>query len=85
MKRCVLAALALFVAFFALSCGKKNRLSSFDILCEVLSYAGENIGAEGSVYSSCAQEGELGYIPDALKRTLYEEKYVKEVLLMLEE
>ena len=63
---------------------KKDKKYTFDILCELLAYSGES--RESAVlYSSLAEYGELGYIDDTVKITLYGEKCAEEYFSLVEE
>ena len=66
------------------SCAAETEKSSFDILCELLSYAGEK-EENAILYSSLADLGELGYMDDSVRNTLYGEKYTEEYFSLLEE
>ena len=82
MKR-YLSIVCIFVLLFC-SCAAKNEERTFDILCELIAYAGES--EENSVlYSSLADFGELGYMDEDVKKDLYGEKYIEEHFPLLEE
>ena len=82
MKKCI--ALAVIAVLFLCSCSQGAKKDTFDVLCELIAYSGEN--EDGIIlYSSTARLGELGYIDDSVKRTLYGEKYVEECFPLVEE
>ena len=77
-------AFAVIAALTFCSCARTAKKSTFDVLCELIAYSGEN--EDGIIlYSSTARLGELGYIDDSVKRTLYGEKYVEECFPLMEE
>ncbi|MBE6592710.1 MAG: hypothetical protein E7642_01805 [Ruminococcaceae bacterium] len=82
MKRYI-SIVCIFVLLFC-SCAQRDKASTFDLLCELIAYVGES--EENSIfYSSFAELGELGYISDDVRKTLYGEKYVEEYFPLLEE
>lgn len=76
-----------FVLVFLLalcSCSQNVEEDTFDILCELLAYSGEN-REEAALYSSSADIGEFGYIDDGIKTTLYGERCDKDYFPLVEE
>ena len=83
MKKLLALFVCLCACFSLCSCGGES--SSLDILCELLAMGKYGTEGEACVYSSAAQEGEVGYFADELKIILYGEKRAAECFPLVEE
>lgn len=85
MKRIIAFVLCMIFAFLCCSCSRQSDEACFDILCELLQAVNGEIGGDETLYSSSAEEGELGYFSDELSCTLFGEKWVTECFPKIED
>ena len=85
MKRYVALILCVMSAFMCCSCSRVDEAQSFDVLCELLVFAKGEVGTDECLYSSTAEEGEVGYFPEELKNTFFGEKRAEECFPCIEE
>lgn len=81
--RLVAAALALCALAF---CGCSDSTpDAYSLLCGVLLCSGEDIDGSGYIYSSTAEEGNLGYLSQEMMATLYGDNYSEHIAPLVEE
>lgn len=85
MKRYVAFIICVISTFTCCSCSGSSEVRCFDILCELLVFSKGEVGSDECLYSSTAEEGEIGYFPEELKNTFFGEKRAEECFSVIEE
>lgn len=85
MKKYVALSLCFFTLIFCCSCSQRKEVGCFDILCELIVYSKGEIEDEECLYTSAAEEGEIGYFSLKTRQTLFGEKRVEECFPMIED
>ncbi len=85
MKRYIALIICVISALTSCSCSGKSDVGCFDVLCELLVFSKAGVGSDECLYSSTAEEGEVGYFPEDLKNTFFGEKRAEECFSLIEE